>query len=188
MKKMLKLNNKKFYHFFNKVRPNVNFIYRDQDKELVLFLSNSKRLEILEFIKKIVETNFNVKVFSVIANKKSHTNKIFIKPKTFILNSKKNTLKKFIEIMCHLKFNITVNFTIVDYYHLYLGNKLTTEDSIKKLIRTCLTKKETLYTLPVSKNKREKLYKLFLGYNLVVWKSLDVDAGKIIKIFFKTVK
>ncbi|WP_156007477.1 hypothetical protein [Spiroplasma tabanidicola] len=187
-KTLLKINNKKFYHFFEKRKQQVKFAYKNKSNEMILFLSNSIRSKIFMFLKELVEESFNIKVFAIAYNKKTNSNFVFIRCEKPINIVDKNKIERLINLIIKNSFNMTVNIVLADYYQLYKGNSVVDERYLKNLIRNCLTTKETQFSLPISKNKREKLYKVFLGYNNITWKSVDTSAGKIIKISFKVAK
>ncbi|AOG61103.1 hypothetical protein SHELI_v1c11560 [Spiroplasma helicoides] len=185
---MQKLNIKKINHFFVNYKPYSNLLYKDKSNKVVLICKNEFRLAILSYIKKILQNNLETKVFSISYNKKLNKNFLFVRIDSTDYKKIYDKLLRLLKITLSAKFGINISFAIADYYQLYKGIQSWDEENLKNLARNCVENKSAINTKPMTKTLREKAYKVLVNYQRISWKSININAGKIIKIYYRVVK
>ncbi|AHI53409.1 hypothetical protein [Spiroplasma culicicola] len=184
MLKMLKINNK-INHFLDKSLKETNIVFKSDSKEVVLFMTNSLRREILNTIKKTLKEIFNLNAYSLFYDKDNSKNIIMIANKEILSDESRVAIVKLLNQIIIAKFNIKLFFAIADYYQLYLSIKNFDINKIKdQILNTIKTKQETkLYS--ITKKHRKQIYKLAIKYSKIKSKSVNIYAGKNINIIYK---
>lgn len=181
---MLKVNKEKFNHFRIARKPQISIEVPGKANGVVLFIDQKERIELFEFIKRIMFETLEFECFSFKFYQSKSKALVFYGCKYDLESQAKEDFERFLEKYIKLKIGKSIFINLVNFKRIYQSSKF---DSYKlhSMVMQLIRDEQKIYLPPMVKSARVKVNNELSKYSSIKFKTVGQFGSKRICIYLK---
>ncbi|ALD66924.1 hypothetical protein [Spiroplasma cantharicola] len=183
---ILKIKNNKINHFLITKKPETNLVFYENINEVILFISNKKRIEIMKFLNEQLSKISKIKIISIFRIESKSKNIIAYDAPIELTRDTKLSLWRFIKNVLKIKFNMLFDFEIINFNISNKNKKKFSKTELSRIINRVLSSKEEEILPAYPKPLRREINRLISKYNNLKAKTSGQIGERKIRIIYKS--
>ncbi|WP_339029973.1 hypothetical protein [Spiroplasma endosymbiont of Cantharis nigra] len=182
----LKIKNNKINHFLISTKSKTKLVFYEKINEVILFISNQKRIEIMKFLNEQLLKISKIKIISIFRIESKSKNVIAYDSVLELNKETKLNLWRVIKSLIKIKFNIFLDFEIINFNISNKNKKYFNRLKLNKIINNVLLSKQEEILPSYPKPLRKEINMIISKYNNLKTKTSGQIGERKIRIIYKS--